>query len=93
MSPPLRAFDLVGMVREFRESLGREMDFRLEAQSIARFRAALADTPGVWIPDTVSALSTQAVLTEEFSRVNASTCMRRCIPTRSTTSQKASPHS
>ena len=67
VSPPLRAFDLVGMVREFRESLGREMDFRLEAQSIARFRAALADTPGVWIPDTVSALSTQAVLTEEFS--------------------------
>ena len=67
MSPPLRAFDLVGMVREFRESLGREMDFRLEARSIARFRAALADTPGVWIPDTVAALSTQAVLTEEFS--------------------------
>lgn len=67
VAPQLRPFDLVAMVREFRESLGREMDFRLEARSIARFRAAMADTPGLWIPDTISALSTEAVLTEEFS--------------------------
>ena len=65
--PALRVFDLVGMVRGFRDSLRKETDFRLEARTIRRFRAALADVPGVWIPDVVDARSGEAVLTMEHS--------------------------
>ena len=47
IAPGLAALDPVGMVQEFRESLTREMDFRLEARTIGRFRAALDDTEGI----------------------------------------------
>ena len=65
--PGLATLDLVGMVREFRDSLQREMDFRLEAQTIRRFRDALTDVEGVWIPDVVPDRSGPAVLTMEHS--------------------------
>jgi ubiquinone biosynthesis protein len=65
--PDLRALDLVGMVREFRATLGRETDFLLEAHTIQRFRAALARVEGVWIPDVVAQFSSRAVLTMEHS--------------------------
>lgn len=67
LAPRLRALDLVGMVREFRESLRRETDLSLEGQTIRRFRAALADVDGVWIPDVVAARTTRAMLTLEHS--------------------------
>ena len=67
ISPRLVALDLVGLVREFRESLAREMDFRLEARTIGRFRAALQDADGLWIPDVVPNQSSEAVLTLEHS--------------------------
>lgn len=67
LAPRLRRFDLVGMVAEFRKSLGRETDFRIEAQSIRRFRAALAEVPGLWIPDVIPERSSEAVLTLEHS--------------------------
>jgi ubiquinone biosynthesis protein len=67
LQPSLSALDLPGMVREFRASLTREMDLRLEASTIGRFRASLADTPGLWIPEPIAELSTRGVLVEEFS--------------------------
>lgn len=67
LQPRLATFDLVGMVREFRESLRREIDLRLEGLTIRRFRAALADENGVWIPDIVMERTTDAVLTLEYS--------------------------
>ena len=67
VTPALRVLDLIGMVRAFRDSLRRETDFRLEARTIRRFRAALADVPGVWIPDVVDGRSGEAVLTMEHS--------------------------
>lgn len=67
VAPRLVTLDLVGMVREFRDSLRRETDFRLEAHTIRRFREALADVEGVWIPDVVPERSTAAVLTMEHS--------------------------
>lgn len=67
LAPRLRRFDPVGMVAEFRKSLLRETDFRLEAQSIRRFRAAMADVEGLWIPDVIPERSTEAVLTMEHS--------------------------
>ena len=67
IAPRLVSLDLVGMVREFRESLSREMDFQLEARTIGRFRAALQDADGIWIPDVVPERSSEAVLTLEHS--------------------------
>jgi ubiquinone biosynthesis protein len=67
LSPRLAAVDPVGMVQEFRESLTREMDFRLEARTIGRFRAALEDSEHIWIPDVVAERSNVAVLTLEHS--------------------------
>ena len=67
ISPRLVSLDLVGMVREFREALAREMDFRLEARTIRRFRAARQGADGVWIPDVVPERSSEAVLTLEHS--------------------------
>ena len=67
VAPRLRALDLVGMVREFRDSLRREMDLLREADTIRRFRAAMVDADGVWIPDAILARTTSAVLTLEHS--------------------------
>lgn len=41
-APRLRAADPVGLVQKFARGLHREMDVRLEAQTIRRFRAAAA---------------------------------------------------
>ena len=65
--PRLRALDLPVMVSEFANSLNRETDFQHEARSIKLFRTALADVPGLWIPDVVAECSTENVLTMEFS--------------------------
>jgi len=65
--PRLHAFDLPVLVREFANSLIRETDFLQEARSITLFRTALADVPGLWIPDVVAERSNGNVLTMEFS--------------------------
>jgi ubiquinone biosynthesis protein len=65
--PRLRALDLPVVVREFAASLNRETDFIHEARSIALFRTALADVPGLWIPGVVAERSSGSVLTMEFS--------------------------
>ena len=67
LMPALRALDIVGMVREFRESLRRETDLDLEARTIVRFRGALSDVPGIWIPGVIVDRSSAAVLTMEHS--------------------------
>ena len=65
--PSLEAFDLPSVVREFADSLKRELDFAREARSIGLFRAALSDVPGLWIPAVVPECSSGTVLTLEFS--------------------------
>ncbi|MDP1650003.1 MAG: AarF/UbiB family protein [Rubrivivax sp.] len=65
--PSMRALDLPVVVEEFSRSLGRELDFSHEARSIVLFRTALVDFPDLWIPNVVTALSSGAVLTLEFS--------------------------
>jgi ubiquinone biosynthesis protein len=65
--PRLRSLDLPVLVSEFAGSLNRETDFGREARSILLFRTALADIPGLWIPDVVAKCSSGNVLTMEFS--------------------------
>lgn len=66
-APRLRAAGPVALVQEFKQGLTREMDFRLEAQTIRRFRAASAEVATVWIPDVVPELSGATVLVMEHS--------------------------
>ena len=65
--PRLRALDLPVLVSEFANSLDRETDFSHEARSIMLFRSALADVPGLWIPEVVAERSSESVLTMDFS--------------------------
>jgi ubiquinone biosynthesis protein len=65
--PRVRALDPRGMVRAFDAALRREIDFRNEARNIRRFRAAMADVSGIWIPDVVEELSGPSVLVLEHS--------------------------
>jgi ubiquinone biosynthesis protein len=65
--PSLRALDLPVVVGELANSLHRETDFNREARSIVLIRAALADVPGLWIPDVVAERSGATVLTMEYS--------------------------
>ena len=67
VAPRLRAIDLIGMVREFRDSLRREMNLALEGRTIRRFRESLRDDRDVWIPDVVPERTSDAVLTLEHS--------------------------
>jgi ubiquinone biosynthesis protein len=65
--PRLRAFDLPGLVRDFRRTLEAELDFRREAENIRRFEQSLADESGVWIPTPIDERSGPRVLTMERS--------------------------
>ena len=65
--PKLRAFDLPVVVREFAITLIRETDFNREARCMLLFRKALANIPGLWIPDVVKECSGKTVLTMDFS--------------------------
>lgn len=67
IAPRLHTLDLVGMVREFRDSLRRESNLALEGRTICRFRESLANNSGVWIPDVVSERTSEGVLTLEHS--------------------------
>lgn len=67
IAPRLRTLDLVGMVREFRDSLRRESNLALEGRTIRRFRESLANDRDLWIPDVVPELTRERVLTLEHS--------------------------
>jgi len=54
-------------VRDFRASMERELDFRVEAGSIRRFEESLRDDVTVWIPPVIGELSGQRVITMEHS--------------------------
>lgn len=64
----LQHFDLVGLIQEFRYSLQRELDFRLEARTIRRFRDELRAFPGVWTPDVLPEYCGPAVIAMEYFR-------------------------
>jgi ubiquinone biosynthesis protein len=65
--PGSKRFDLVPLVEEFAESIRRELDFRLEASSMERFRENFRDDAAVYVPGVFKALSGQRVLTMEHS--------------------------
>lgn len=66
--PEVEVFDLTGMVREFEQSLLRELDFDTERQSLLRFEKNFRDKPQIHIPRVFPEASSSTVLTMERIR-------------------------
>lgn len=58
--------DWIGIAKECRRVLLRELDFRLEAQHAARFRQQFLDDPAIRVPAVVWELSSRRVLCLDF---------------------------
>jgi len=61
-----KRYGVAAMAEEFRRSILRELDYGKEAQSLERFRKALARFPNIVVPATVPDLCSPRVLTMEF---------------------------
>lgn len=66
--PEAKLFDLHGMIDEFEQSLMRELDFQVEAQSLERFRENFADKDHIHIPAISESLCSDNVITMERIR-------------------------
>ena len=61
-----RAMDLQGVITGFTKSISAELDFKIEARNLERFRRNFAEVPGVAFPQVFADLSTSEVLCMEF---------------------------
>lgn len=59
---------ITNVVREFSARVREEMDFRIEAENMERFRKSFRDDPRVRAPLVYSAVSTRRVLVMEYLR-------------------------
>ena len=64
--PEAAAMDLRGTITSFTKSILQELDFRIEARNLDRFRTTHRDNPQVTFPTVYDALSTEEVLCMEF---------------------------
>lgn len=64
--PHAGILDPVGVVKEFRRTLKREMDFTREGRTIDRFAANFAKDPTVYTPKVYWEYTSQRVLTMEY---------------------------
>ena len=62
----LKRYDPVAVVREVRQTLMRELDFRRELRNLQQFRNSFADDPTVAFPKPYADLSTGRVLTMQL---------------------------
>lgn len=65
--PESRRFDPVGLVEEFAEVIGKELDFLREGHNAERFQELIGNKDVLWVPTIHWALSTAAVLTMDRS--------------------------
>jgi ubiquinone biosynthesis protein len=63
-----RRFHLTGVIKEFRKTLARELDYRLEAESLVRMGSLLADFDRLVVPQPVDDYTTARVLTMDYVR-------------------------
>ncbi len=64
--PASHIYDPIGIVKEFRRILSREMDFHREGRTIDRFALNFRDDPTVKVPKVFWEHTAEAVLTMEF---------------------------
>jgi ubiquinone biosynthesis protein len=63
-----RRFHLTGLIKEFRKTLARELDYRLEADNLTRLGSLLAGWKRLVVPQPVDDLTTARVLTMDYVR-------------------------
>lgn len=64
--PAVAIYDPVSLVKEFRRTIRREMDFNREGHTIERFAANFANDPTVYVPKVYWEHSGETVLTLEY---------------------------
>jgi ubiquinone biosynthesis protein len=64
--PTVALYDPVGLVKEFRRSITREMNFTREGHTVERFASNFADSTTVYIPKIFWDYSGEIVLTMEY---------------------------
>jgi ubiquinone biosynthesis protein len=64
--PEVALYDPVGLVKEFRRTIRREMDFLREGHTIERFATNFADDPTVYVPKVYWQHSGETILTLEY---------------------------
>jgi predicted unusual protein kinase regulating ubiquinone biosynthesis (AarF/ABC1/UbiB family) len=60
--------DISAIVAEAKRQLRQEADYLAEAASLRRYRALVADEPGLWVPAVHDDLTTRRVLAMDFAR-------------------------
>jgi predicted unusual protein kinase regulating ubiquinone biosynthesis (AarF/ABC1/UbiB family) len=60
--------DVSGIVAEAKRQLRQEADYLAEAANLRRYRALVADEPGLWVPRVHDDLTTRRVLAMDFAR-------------------------
>jgi ubiquinone biosynthesis protein len=65
-APTVALYDPVGLVKEFRRTIRREMDFMREGHTIERFAANFAGDPTVYVPKVYWPHSGETVLALEY---------------------------
>lgn len=64
--PAVALYDPVGLVKEFRRSIMREINFTREGRTVDRFAVNFADSPTVYVPKIFWEYSGELVLTMEY---------------------------
>jgi ubiquinone biosynthesis protein len=65
-NPEMETINVVGLVKEFGNTIRKEIDFRHEAASVKRFGHNFLDDPDIFVPKVYSEYTTQKVIVEEF---------------------------
>ena len=61
-----RRYEFTGMLEQFRKSLLRELDYRLEAHNLSTLRAQLKNFEHLIVPESIADYCTSRVLTMEY---------------------------
>jgi ubiquinone biosynthesis protein len=67
-NPEMETINIVGVVKEFGNTIKRELDFRHEAANIVRFGHCFEGDPDIRIPKVYSEYTSTRILVEEFIR-------------------------
>lgn len=65
-NPEMEALDVAGAIREFGQTINKELDFRHEAGNVIRFRHNFENNPDIYVPKVYMEFTTQKMLVEEF---------------------------
>jgi len=67
-NPEMEAINVVGLVKEFGQTINSELNFRHEAGNVIRFRHNFENDPDVFVPKVYMEFATEKLIVEEFIR-------------------------